>query len=245
MRWLYQSNYPLSFLAAALFHFAVLSYNGLVTKQNLKVAMDQGRSSVEVDLVAAPPEVKIQPQPKMELPSETMPRIEPILNPPDPNEFVLPKNNDAVPSPKINDAKNTKSTEKVTRKIVVPPVDSKPAKVGDGSAIKPATDPTTIPSTGVTSEAKPDYIKNPKPHYPEFARKAGQEGLTIIHVKIDEDGKPVSVTIKKSSGFSSIDQEALRAVKKWMFRPERKGTLRVSYEKDIPVRFRLDGIDVE
>lgn len=88
-------------------------------------------------------------------------------------------------------------------------------------------------------EAKPNYLKNPEPDYPELARRRHQEGLVVLVVKVTAQGRAERVEIKKSSGFSLLDDAALEAVRDWEFQPARLGALALESEIEVPVRFEL------
>jgi protein TonB len=87
--------------------------------------------------------------------------------------------------------------------------------------------------------AKPNYLKNPEPVYPELARRRRQEGLVLLAVKITAQGRAERVEIKKSSGFSLLDNAAVEAVCDWEFQPARIGSLALESEIEVPVRFEL------
>ncbi|MGA2107089.1 MAG: energy transducer TonB [Syntrophorhabdales bacterium] len=78
------------------------------------------------------------------------------------------------------------------------------------------------------------------PGYPQSARRAGREGIVTVRVLVGTDGKPVSVTIRVTSGHEDFDNAALQAVKKWLFSPARRGKEPVASFHDVRIRFRLD-----
>jgi protein TonB len=80
---------------------------------------------------------------------------------------------------------------------------------------------------------------NSKPVYPELARQRGQEGLVILDVDVDERGYAVKVAVKRSSGFSLLDDAALKRVGRWRFRPAQAGGISVAGHVLVPVEFRL------
>lgn len=82
-----------------------------------------------------------------------------------------------------------------------------------------------------------------KPAYPREAVASGWEGSVIVHVLIGKDGSPNSVTVKGSSGYSILDEAAVRAVKKWRFSPARQGDTPIESYYDVRVRFSLDEAD--
>ena len=101
-------------------------------------------------------------------------------------------------------------------------------------------DQTTIQSTGgAITEARPDYLRNPAPIYPDAARRQSQEGTVILLAFIDKEGHPVTVKIDKSSGHFLLDQAAMKAVEKWRFRSAMLGGIAVKSSVRVPVKFKL------
>lgn len=85
------------------------------------------------------------------------------------------------------------------------------------------------------------YLQNPAPDYPSLARRKGEQGRVLLQVLVSETGKAEKVQIDTGSGYSSLDQAALEAVKKWSFIPAKKGNRPVSAYVIVPVRFSLNG----
>jgi TonB family protein len=79
-----------------------------------------------------------------------------------------------------------------------------------------------------------------KPRYPESARKAGIEGITLLKLRILENGKVDQVLIEQSAGHPDLDREASDAVKKWLFEPARLGKQPVAVWVLLPVKFELN-----
>jgi protein TonB len=78
-----------------------------------------------------------------------------------------------------------------------------------------------------------DYC--PRPAYSEKL-----EGTVILQVVVDEDGKPKSLAINKSSGSKVLDQAAVTHVKqRCRFHPARQGERRVESVVEFPVVFKL------
>lgn len=74
--------------------------------------------------------------------------------------------------------------------------------------------------------------KKIKPSYPAFSRKRNEEGTVIIVVTINS-GKVTETVIEKSSGYSRLDNSAIKAVSQWEFDCTNKIKAR------IPVIFKL------
>lgn len=95
------------------------------------------------------------------------------------------------------------------------------------------------PGGRMASGAIPQYGRNPLPLYPSLARKMGHEGVVLLAVEILADGHVGHLMVKKSSGFPTLDQSALDAVKRWKFIPAKWMGRPVSTWVDVPVKFRL------
>ena len=92
---------------------------------------------------------------------------------------------------------------------------------------------------GALTEANPDYLKNPAPVYPEYAREQGWEGLVILDVSVDQNGAVREVRVSQSSQYKILDSAAVKAVRRWTFLPARFGKISFSSRIKIPVRFVL------
>lgn len=101
-----------------------------------------------------------------------------------------------------------------------------------GSADRPA-------ASEATAAAAPRYRENAHPVYPAIARSRGYEGMVLLAAEVAADGRVENLTIKKSSGYASLDRSALEAVKRWKFDPGRRMGKPVAMWVDVPVKFVL------
>jgi periplasmic protein TonB len=92
---------------------------------------------------------------------------------------------------------------------------------------------------GLAALARPLGGYQVKPRYPEAARKAGAQGVTLLRVRVLENGRVGEVLIEKSAGFRELDFAAAEAVKKWLFEPARRGNAPVQVWVLLPVKFEL------
>jgi len=83
------------------------------------------------------------------------------------------------------------------------------------------------------------YANNPKPDYPDKARREGREGTVLLKVLVDEEGRSKSLEVNRSSGFEPLDKAALETVRFWRFHPARHGDQRVATWVNVPIVFRL------
>lgn len=93
--------------------------------------------------------------------------------------------------------------------------------------------------TGPLVHADVAYLVKPQPAYPPLARRYGIEGLVMLRVQVSASGMPEQVSITQSSGNTSLDDEALRAVREARFEPARRGENAVAHVVEVPIRFRL------
>jgi protein TonB len=89
------------------------------------------------------------------------------------------------------------------------------------------------------SEAMPRYRENRPPVYPGAARQRGYEGDVLIAAEVRADGRIGAVRVKRSSGYASLDNAALEAVRAWRFEPARRMGAVVDAWVEIPIRFKL------
>jgi len=65
----------------------------------------------------------------------------------------------------------------------------------------------------------------------------------VLNVRINQKGGVEDVKIVVSSGYSLLDQSALRSVKAWLFKPGRRGDQPVAAWVQVPVRYTLEPPD--
>jgi protein TonB len=60
-----------------------------------------------------------------------------------------------------------------------------------------------------------------------------------LAVTVSPDGRPLRISLAKSSGHPLLDQAAIDAVRGWTFEPARASEIAVTSEVVVPVRFSL------
>ncbi|MGQ9654368.1 MAG: TonB family protein [Thermodesulfobacteriota bacterium] len=88
--------------------------------------------------------------------------------------------------------------------------------------------------------ALPRYDLNPKPMYPETARRRGYEGTVVVTARVLKDGSAADIRVGKGSGHELLDKAAIQAVRSWRFIPGTLDDEPVEMEVDIPIRFQLE-----
>jgi len=104
----------------------------------------------------------------------------------------------------------------------------------------PTPDRPVSETLGAVVDRLPRKLQsNPHPPYPADAFARGQQGLVLLEVLVDEQGRTARVSIFRSSGVTSLDQSAMASVRGWRFDPARRAGRPVSTVVTVPIRFRV------
>ncbi|HEY1171537.1 MAG TPA: TonB family protein [Verrucomicrobiae bacterium] len=138
-----------------------------------------------------------------------MPEVAPAVAPENANvAFAVP-----VEGPVRVVAAQYAAAPPVIRKVVAPPP---PGPTGNGTG-----------GTGDAVEFSPgggDGGKYPQPTYPALALSRGYQGVTVLEIVVDRTGFPSSISVRDSSGWDILDDEAAYTVKRkwrWPAGPQR------------------------
>jgi protein TonB len=93
--------------------------------------------------------------------------------------------------------------------------------------------------TGLTALARPLGGYQTKPEYPESARRARAEGVSLLRFQVLASGRVGEVVVARSAGHHDLDRAAVEAIKQWQFEPARRGRTPVPVWVTLPVRFEL------
>ena len=99
--------------------------------------------------------------------------------------------------------------------------------------------PSAAPAAGAPPAPQPLTFgqgegKQPAPEYPRLSVRQGQEGVVVVRLGVDADGRVQSAEVASPSPWPLLNDAALRAVReRWRFR---SGPPRL-YE--VPIRFEL------
>ena len=223
--------------------------------------------SAAAGAVGGPPDPEpFDPEPVVTPPAESEPEPEREPEPPTPRPVQRP---DPAPAPVALEPPKPKPKPKPTPPIkakppkppsnppprVAPPkapakpaspgraqASSKAATTGAGSVtgVGAGTAPAAKGRAGTGDQSPAAYLNNPAPGYPDSARRQRQEGTVYLRVLVSASGQASQVLIAGSSGVSSLDEAALRAVRRWRFKPASRDGRPISAWVRVPVRFKLD-----
>lgn len=218
--------------------------------------------SADSEPVVTPPAESepAEPEPEPEPESKPDPPTPRLVQPPDPTPVPVaaaqPKPK-STPKPKPKPpakAKPPKPKSSPPSRAAPPKVSAKPANLGraqpSGKSATTGVGSDTGVGGGSASAAKgragtgdqspAAYLNNPAPGYPDAARRQRQEGTVYLRVLVSASGQASQVLIAGSSGVSSLDEAAQRAVRRWRFKPAHQNGRPISAWVRVPVRFKLD-----
>lgn len=146
-------------------------------------------------------------------------------------------------------------------KPVIPPrVDHSVASPRHDTAPVIASSPTTAPIGTLPASETPDlgdpaptgdidasydpapvqlaYRSAPPPAYPRTALRRGIGGTVLLRVLVGIDGRPLEVTIDRSSGFRELDEAArAQVLARWLFQPAMRDGRTVQAIGLVPITF--------
>jgi len=180
-----------------------------------------------------PPPEPPPPEPPPQEPSPPEPPL-PEPPPPEPPRPAPPPPETRPPEPPRQQAQRPRPPRPPARSQAP----AEPGRAGEEATAQPAAGVGR--ATGAVVPPGPDTrYQNAAPSYPEAARLRGEQGTVALEITVGTDGRPITVTVARSSGWPMLDAAARRAVQEWRFRPAMRdgeavpGTIRTS------VHFRL------
>ena len=179
---------------------------------------------------------------------ERVPALNPIpeITPPVALAAVKPKPKPKL-KPKLKVAQQSKPAPQIKHPVrsaaVAKPIDKSPQPPFSKGEEKPPFEKGGlggfVEKGGFKGFNAAAYLSNPAPAYPDVARRLRQEGTVQLRVLVSPSGSASAVSIASSSGVASLDQAALRAVRRWRFKPAQRDGLAVAATVQVPIRFEL------
>jgi protein TonB len=176
----------------------------------------------------------------------------PLEIPAPPDRWTLPKELPKPPLPPV--VVPVVPTQPTTPHADPQPVTRQPllknASIVDQGTL-PATSDTAITSdftgdigpvdtTPMQLGSQLETVTATAPRYPREEARAGVEGRVMLRILVGIDGRPVEVTIDKSSGNRSLDRTAREHVlKTWIFKPAMRDGQAVQAYGLVPIDFTM------
>lgn len=101
--------------------------------------------------------------------------------------------------------------------------------------------PPAPPSVVQASDLGTKMIAGKPPRYPMDSRRKREQGTVVLSLTLGADGSVASIALAHSSGFESLDQAALVAVRKWRWEPTLRGGVPVMVKGIVEIPFVLQG----
>jgi periplasmic protein TonB len=86
--------------------------------------------------------------------------------------------------------------------------------------------------------SEPEAIYDPEPQYSERAREAKYQGTDVLSIIVEPDGSVADIQVVRPLGLG-LDEEAVKTVSTWKFKPGMRNGHPVPVRVDIEVTFRL------
>lgn len=151
-----------------------------------------------------------------------------------PTEIAKPTIGTPVPVPDAQAPEQTIMTQQELAATIAPVGLGTSGK--DSLVIAPAED---MPGEGdfVYYEDEPVPVTTVQPVYPEFARDAQIQGKVVLHVLVGKDGRVKNVKVIR--GVTGLNDSAVDAVKRWVFKPALSNNKPVAVWVEVPVDFHF------
>ena len=175
---------------------------------------------IRMETLPAPPPLSAAPPP---------PVVQPIMD--------VAKPTIGIPTP-VPDAQAPEQTIMTQQEIAA---SMAPVGFGSGSGkdslVIAATDDLPQQGEFVYYEDEPVPVTTVQPVYPEFAREAQIQGKVVLHVLVGKDGRVKNVKVAK--GVTGLNDAAMDAVRKWVFKPALSNNKPVAVWVEVPVDFHF------
>ncbi len=218
----------------------------------------QAEPEAVVEIEEAPePETAVEPTPLPPVPEPPPESIQPPLEEPRPEpEPTPPAETQAQPqdvkeAPPQEPARQTSTDPEPSKtRTGQPAQDAEPGRApsppdaeatGDSEAqsVDSVDANADLREKGVDSPARAANL--PRPTYPLYSRRRGEEGRAVLLVEVRPDGSVGKVEVVESSGHRRLDRAALRALQRATFIPAKQGGRPVAAWQRIAFVFRLQG----
>lgn len=115
-----------------------------------------------------------------------------------------------------------------------PAAPAPPVTVAAAAPPPPATAPQKVPASALRYRVEPPVA------VPRLSRRLRESGTVLLHVVVDLQGLPRSVSVRQSSGFARLDEQALAAMRQARFHPCTHDGKPVECESDAPIVYELE-----
>lgn len=101
------------------------------------------------------------------------------------------------------------------------------------------TQPMTEASNAQPAPTGVRLLSHAEPPYPAVSRQQNEEGTVMVRVTITAQGRVADAVLETSSGYSRLDEAAVKAVRTWRFAPNSNSS-GATTSVLVPVKFQLN-----
>ena len=217
-------------LLASIAAHAAVAYQLIYATEEEQHTISMGSVKAPISMTFSTvtlPEPEPQPEPKPQPKPEIEPPPEPEPEPPEPRKDTL-----VIPDP-IPEPEPEPEEEIVEEEIPEPVMEQVVASALEETEVEGLSDEPVFVS-------EPEIVNWSQPRYPRSAQRRNQQGVVMLEVTVDEDGRALTISVLESSGFDALDKSAIAAVENWEFKPQRRNNLFVQSRVHVPVAFQLN-----
>lgn len=176
-------------------------------------------------------------------PQEAMTVFVNFIAPPTPTPTPKAKELPMPPPPKPRPVERPQPQQLVAEapaapvaEVAVPPAPTPAISAPVESRLSAPAGPVTL-----DAELSVSCPERTAPTYPLLSRRAGETGITVLRVELDERGQVATARVATGSGFARLDEAALSAVKTWRCNPAQRNGQPVRAVALQPFKFVLQG----
>jgi TonB family protein len=99
------------------------------------------------------------------------------------------------------------------------------------------------PSQQDAQAPAPGYAHICAMYYPRSAIRMHEQGVTTLEYSVTPQGRVANITVKKSSGHSSLDGASVTCVQQWLYPPTMENGVPIEVSKQAKIEWSLDSRD--
>ena len=223
----YQRNFLMGTLMTIAFVALILITAWIISAMKANEGADAPVVVIKTvaDLGPPPSIAKKPPQVKVNQPNVAAPKV------------GIPK---PVADDEVLDEDVVLATRDELAEIVAPDITASDNAGGDIVVDIQDEDYLPAPDEFVPHEVEPQMIKEQKPVYPRLAEQAGITGVVWVKALVDKDGTVKKAMVAKSSGTESLDEAAVKAAYKCIYKPAIQNGRPIAVWVVYKVEFDLD-----
>jgi protein TonB len=149
-----------------------------------------------------------------------------------PEAIEVPPAPEEVERPELPIAEEALISDEVNEETTIAPTEFNPFA-------PPVIPSRPVPDAFYAFDSPPEVLRSVEPKYPNRAREAEAEGDVLVEVIIDENGRVISAKVIDSDTIGALEDAAIEAAYKFLFKPARQGDVPVKCRVVIPFSFSL------